>query len=534
MTFIFADLFLFPERRIALFLSAIGQKFLSVYRSCGTYIAFLTILLTVYLVRPNYVSFGYIFLLLTWIIGRQLVERTKKRLWFPLKAYAIVVFIFIYSLSSFRSIEVWLSRLIDLYFYLGYDSEASSLENVWESLAVLIVMQLYSYERRQSRYNKSDDADVLEFGVLGFIKRFVVWHSNKILFIAVFYASLSPISTFGFLYLLGLVICSTFPKASRIPSKLFLVYTGFLVTAEYLFQMWGRQAAMFPGQKHSNISLLLGFRVFKPGFWGLEFGLRGKVLVIAACTLQYNVFRWLEKMPSTILNKGKWEEPCPLFVSAEDANINSSIPSEENKQSTDSEALSVKREGARSHSWPFFSPGLSESHNPMSPRAGGSEGSSSNKYSFGYIWGSTKESHKWNKKRILTLRKERFETQKLISKIYLKFWMENMFNLFGLEINMIALLLASFALLNAISLVYIALLATCIILNRHIIRKIWPILVFLFASILILEYFAIWKSMWPSNHPDETNARCHDCWKISTMYFSYCKYCWLGITLLAI
>ncbi|PQQ16802.1 piezo-type mechanosensitive ion channel homolog isoform X2 [Prunus yedoensis var. nudiflora] len=469
------------ERRIALFLSAIGQKFLSVYRSCGTYIAFLTILLTVYL------------------------------------------------LEQFPSIEVWLSRLIDLYFYLGYDSEASSLENVWESLAVLIVMQLYSYERRQSRYNKSDDADVLEFGVLGFIKRFVVWHSNKILFIAVFYASLSPISAFGFLYLLGLVICSTLPKASRIPSKLFLVYTGFLVTAEYLFQMWGRQAAMFPGQKHSNISLLLGFRVFKPGFWGLEFGLRGKVLVIAACTLQYNVFRWLEKMPSTILNKGKWEEPCPLFVSAEDANINSSIPSEENKPSTDSEALSVKRDGARSHSWPFFSPGLSESPNPVSPGAGGSEGSSSNKYSFGYIWGSTKESHKWNKKRILALRKERFETQKLISKIYLKFWMENMFNLFGLEINMIALLLASFALLNAISLVYIALLATCIILNRHIIRKIWPILVFLFASILILEYFAIWKSMWPSNHPDETNARCHDCWKISTMYFSYCKYCWLGL-----
>ncbi|CAB4291784.1 unnamed protein product [Prunus armeniaca] len=476
------------EKRIALFLSAIGQRFLSVYRSCGTYIAFLTILLTVYLVRPNYVSFGYIFLLLAWIIGRQLVERTKKRLWFPLKAYAIVVFIFIYSLSSFRCIEVWLSRLIDLYFYLGYDSEASSLENVWESLAVLIVMQLYSYERRQSRYNKPDDADVLEFGVLGFIKRFVVWHSNKILFIAVFYASLSPISAFGFLYLLGLVICSTLPKASRIPSKLFLVYTGFLVTAEYLFQMWGRQAAMFPGQKHSNISLLLGFRVFKPGFWGLEFGLRGKVLVIAACTLQYNVFRWLGKMPSTILNKGKWEEPCPLFVSAEDANINSSIPSEENKPSKDSEALSVKREGARSHSWPYFSPGLSESLNPVSPRAGGSEGSSSNKYSFGYIWGSTKESHKWNKKRILALRKERFETQKLISKIYLKFWMENMFNLFGLEINMIALLLASFALLNAISL-----------------------------------------STWPSNHPDETNARCHDCWKISTMYFSYCKYCWLGL-----
>ncbi|TQD69706.1 hypothetical protein C1H46_044761 [Malus baccata] len=120
---------------------------------------------------------------------------------------------------------------------------------------------------------------------------------------------------------------------------------GFLVTSEYLFQMWGRQAAMFPGQKQSYISLFLGFRVFKPGFWGLESGLRGKVLVIAACTLQYNVFRWLKKMPSTILNNGKWEEPCPLFVSTEDANINGSIPREDNKPSTDSEAISVKQEG---------------------------------------------------------------------------------------------------------------------------------------------------------------------------------------------
>ncbi|KAF2298634.1 hypothetical protein GH714_024432 [Hevea brasiliensis] len=47
------------ESRIASFLSAVGQKFLSMYRSCGTYIAFLTILFTVYLVTPNYISFGF-------------------------------------------------------------------------------------------------------------------------------------------------------------------------------------------------------------------------------------------------------------------------------------------------------------------------------------------------------------------------------------------------------------------------------------------------------------------------------------------
>ncbi|KAI4301305.1 hypothetical protein L6164_034596 [Bauhinia variegata] len=447
--------------RIASYLSAIGQKFLSVYRSFGTYVAFLTILLTVYLVRPNYISFGYIFLLLLWIIGRQLVERTKRRLWFPLKVYAIVVFIFIYSLSSFSNLEMWLSELIDLYFYLGYDSKASSFDNVWESLAILIVMQLYSYERRKS----------------------------------------------------------------RIPSKSFLAYTGFLVIAEYLFQMWGKQAEMFPGQKHSDISLFLGFNVYQPGFWGLESGLRGKVLVIAACTLQYNVFRWLERMPKIILNEGKWEEPCPLFVSAEDVFSDFSTF---NDVSSDSHPPSAKQEEVSNKSLQIITSGLSQAHNTASLKTEGSD-SNSKRYTFEFIWGSTKESHRWNKKRIVSLRKERFETQKDLLKIYLKFWMENMFKLFGLEINMIALLLASFALLNAISMLYIALLAACVLLNRQIICKVWPIFVFLFASILILEYFVIWKDMFPSKSHNPSEIHCHECWKVSMLHFHYCKQCWLGL-----
>ncbi|XP_027363086.1 piezo-type mechanosensitive ion channel homolog isoform X4 [Abrus precatorius] len=515
------------ERRIASYLSAVGEKFLSIYRSCGTYIAFLTILLTVYMVRPNYISFGYIFLLLLWIIGRQLVERTKRQLWLPLKVYAILVFIFIYTLSSFSSFEMWLSKLIDLYFYLGYDSNSSSFHNVWESLAVLIVMQLYSYERRQSKQNRLDHADQLEGGALGFIKRFLIWHSQKILFITLFYAALSPISAFGLLYLIGLVSCSILPKTSSIPSKSFLAYTGFLVTAEYLFQMWGKQAKMFPGQKHSDISLFLGFQVFQSGFWGLESGLRGKVLVIMACTLQYNVFRWLERMPNTFLSKGQWEEPCPLFVSTEDAFDDVTTCNAENKPSYNSHPPSAIKEGVSNKSLQTITSGLSQAPDTPSSKTGGSD-SNSKKYSFGFIWGSSKESHKWNKKRIVSLRKERFETQKTVLKIYLKFWMENIFNLFGLEINMISLLLASFALLNALSMLYIALLVACILLNRKLIRKVWPIFVFLFASILILEYLAIWKDMLSLDSHVPSEIHCHDCWKISTLHFRYCEKCWLG------
>ncbi|XP_027936634.1 piezo-type mechanosensitive ion channel homolog isoform X1 [Vigna unguiculata] len=514
------------ERRIASYLSATGQKFLSLYRSCGTYIAFLTILLTVYMVRPNYISFGYVLLLLLWIIGRQLVERTKRQLWLPLKVYAILVFIFIYSLSSFSSLEMWLSKLIDLYFYLGYDSKASSFDNIWESMAVLIVMQLYSYERRNNKQNSQDHMDQLEPGALGFIRRFIIWHSQKILFIALFYASLSSISAFGFVYLVGLVFCSILPKVSTIPSKSFLAYTGFLVTAEYLFQLLGKQAKMFPGQKYSDISLFLGFHVFQPGFWGLESGLRGKVLVIVACTLQYNVFRWLERMPSEVLSKGQWEEPCPLFVPTEDAYINDAMCNEESKGSYNSHPPSSVKERTPGKSLQIITSGLSQAPDTPSSKRGGSD-SNGKKYSFGFIWGSSKESHKWNKKRIIALRKERFETQKTVLKIYLKFWIENMFNLFGLEINMISLLLVSFALLNALSMLYIALLAACILLNRQIVRKVWPMFVFLFASILILEYLVIWKDMKLSN--SHASNRCHDCWKISHPYFHFCEKCWFGL-----
>ncbi|KAK6940875.1 Piezo non-specific cation channel, R-Ras-binding domain, partial [Dillenia turbinata] len=512
---------LIHERRIASYLGAIGQECLSIYRSCGTYVAFLTILVTVYLVTPNYVSFGYLFLLLLWISGRQLVEKTKKRLWFPLKAYAVLVFVFIYSLSICPTFQMWLSDMIDLHRYLGFESEASLFKNVWISLAVLIVMQLYSYERRESRLNRLEDS-----GVPGFFRRFLIWHSQKILLVMIFYASLSPVCASGLVYLLGLVICSTLPKASRIPSKCFLVYTGLMVLTEYLFQMFGELAEMFPGQKNSDLSLFLGFEVFQPGFWGLESGLRGKILVIAACTLQYNVFRWLEKMPRTILNSKKWEEPCPLFLSAEDAWSVVSVSNGETKLDLDSITESEKQNGLTCNIWPYLS-------HPITSEAEASQNGHTGKDSFAYIWGSSEGTHKWNKRHIITLKKERFEAQKTALKVYLMFWIENMFNLFGLEINMIALLLASFALLNVVSLLYIALLAACILLDRRTLRKLWPMFVFLFASILILEYFALWRNtvLLNQDQPSETAVHCHECWRSSNLYLNFCKNCWLGLVI---
>jgi hypothetical protein len=524
------SIFYFAEKKIASYLSKISQKFLSVYRSYGTYVAFLTILLTLYLVTPNYISFGYLFFLLLWIIGRQLVEKTKRRLWFPLKVYAALVFIFTYSLSISPLFAHLVSKLVNLYPDLGFDPEASLLENVWQSLAILIVMQLYSYERRQNSDKNFGVSEASVSGVLGFLRRLLIWHSEKLLSISVFYACLSSISLSGLVYLFGLIVFSTLPKVSRIPSKVYLVYTGLLALSEYLFQMLCKPAQMCPSQRLHGLSAFLGLKHYSSGFWGVEHGLRGKVLVIVACTIQYNVFHWLDLMPTSIVHEGKWEEPCQLFFSF--GQSASPMNSREESHFSNRFAFLFSKVQGLMHSSSSSSLNSGNTYKTPESVQNVTKGSDEEKrYSFAKMWGMSKESHKWDKKRIISLKRERFETQKMTFKSYMTFWMENLFRLRGLEINMIVLLLASFTLLNAVSMFYIMCLVACILMNRDLIQKLWPLFVFLFASVLILEYFALWKDgiLWLKGG-DDIEVRCHECWKNSRIFFDYCSKCWLGMS----
>ncbi|XP_039019748.1 piezo-type mechanosensitive ion channel homolog isoform X1 [Hibiscus syriacus] len=509
------------ERKIGLYLNAIGQKFLLIYRPCGAYIVFLTILLTVYVVIPNYSSFGYLFFLLMWITERQLVGKTVKRLWLPLKVYAIAVFVFIYGLSAFSWLQEWLSGLVKLSSAFGYNPEASMLNNICESLAVLIVMQLHSYERRQSE-NFAPRDDMPKTDSFSFLKRFLIWHSEKILYLAVFYASLSPISALGFSYLFGLVICMVLSKNSQIPSKLLLVYTALLVMIEYPFQMWGYQAEMFPGQKHYSVSFFLGLQVYEPGFFGVESGLRGKVLVIIACILQHNVSQWFEKMPCNFINEGWLQDSCDLFIATEIASNEATVFTR--GKFLDVNLLLSKMKNTRSYSCPSLKTSFSRGMDPV----GGIEGRN---YTNRRSQESSYNNLRWKRKQIHVLKKERLAMQKASLKVYIKFWVENMFNLFGLEINMIALLLASFSVLNAISLLYIASLAACILLPRDIISKLWLLFVFLFASVITLEYMAFFLNLtsWMHLYPTKAEVLCDDCWRSSHIHFDYCQKCWLGL-----
>jgi piezo-type mechanosensitive ion channel component 1/2 len=494
-------------------------------------VAFLTILLTLYLVPPNYISFGYLFFLLFWIIGRQLVEKTKRRLWFPLKVYATVIFVFIYSLSVSPIFAELVSKFIKLYPDLGFDPEASLLKNVWQSLAVLIVMQLYSYERRQNSVENFGVSGASDSGLMGLLRRFLIWHSEKILSTSVFYACLSSISLSGLIYLIGLIVFSTLPKVSRVPSKVYLAYTGLLAASEYLFQMVCKHAEMCPGQRFHGWSVFFGVKYYDSGLWGVEYGLRGKVLVIVACTIQYNVFHWLDLMPTSLVHKNKWEEPCQLFISY-DPSYSRVRSKEESHSSNRFTSLVSKVQGLIGSS---SNPSLGSDNTLLKSEHVDNVAKESNeekRYSFANIWGLSKESHKWDKKRIISLKRERFQTQKTTFKCYMKFWIENLFKLRGLEINMIVLLLASFTLLNVVSIFYIMCLIVCILMNRDLIQKLWPLFVILFAFILILEYFALWNYRMPwFRETNDIEVHCIECWKNSTIFFYYCSKCWLGMSL---
>lgn len=526
------------------YLLTIGQMFQATYRSCGTYIACLTILVTVYLVNPNYIAFGYLTFLLVWIIGRQLLEKTRKRLWLPLLIYAMLVFIFTYVLSSFPSLQMWLSRRILLYPYTGLKPGASLFENIWESLAILVVMQLYRYERTQAKaeslYEKIDESVQSHNGFLGFVKRFLIWHGGKILSVAVFYASISPVSLFGFGYLISLVFVTNLPKTSHFPAKLYSSYTGILVACEYLFQMLGSQFQMFPGQKYGDFSAWLGFQVFEKGFFGIELGLRSKILVLIVCTLQYNAFQWLDRMPDSLINTEKWAEPCHLFISPQNKGqrefsqekaplIEKPKPFYQEQSDLDGFSVNIYSgtnkvgQTLPTQSCSSFSTGMVSSSMAVNYQTGLPDHISQS------FLGRTKESCKSNKKILLALKKERYETQLHTLKLYAKFWAGNIFNLFGLEISMLTLLLASFTVLNSISLLYVLVLGLCILLSRRTLYFLWPVFFMLFSCILLLEYLALGNTVTTWNHNNTHKLRCHDCWNSSKLQFSYCTKCWLGV-----
>jgi hypothetical protein len=180
-------------------------------------------------------------------------------------------------------------------------------------------MEVYKFERNQKALAPEDTEEGIyqddsNFGFVGLIKRLLILHTGKLLSIAVFYAAITPVSALGFFYLIMLVVTCNMSKTSSLPGQTYVLYTSFIIMIEYLFQMWGQNAEMFPDQVHGEFAYWLGLRVFEAGFWGLESGLRSRVIVLMMCILKCTTLGWYELLPASFRVDEHYGEPCLLFA----------------------------------------------------------------------------------------------------------------------------------------------------------------------------------------------------------------------------
>ena len=509
----------------------------------GTYIAYTTILCLIYGVAQSYASFGYLFFLLCWVIGRQVVGKSEQQLWLPLMIFAGVVFIVRYILCAFPGTQDYVNDHIPLAEGLGFHKDMSIFGNLWDCLTILIVMQLFRYERAQKEYSLEDPEQAgdhinLTFGYIALMKRFLILHSCKVLSVAVFYVAITPVSAFGFVYLVMLILTCNMSKTARLPGQIIAQYTAVLMVIEYLFQLWGEKEDMVLGQVHGEFTFWLGLRLYDSGFWATEAGMRSKAVVLAACVLQSTTLGWLELLPASLRVDEQYEEPCLLFLPYPRRNRSSfKSPLEPPSPATPSPQDSLSRDRSLSQSTPISAWKSSISTAESSAGSGRFVSQtpmqgSLNEDSSRNLRGIGSESRQWTKSKVLLQKHDRYEAQVRTMNIYIKHIIEHFCQLYGLELSMIALLVASFALLNVVSLIYVFILALCILLNKRTLKTFWPIFVVLFGVILVAEYVVLCKAPPLWNTPDPmfgtTSARCADCLQSYTGHFSYCWKCWLG------
>jgi hypothetical protein len=456
----------------------------------------------------------------------------------------MLVFITRYTLSTFPVLQNYAESWISLYLDLGFDPNASVFQHIWDPLVILIVMEIFKFERAQNvpvteDSEQTGDRIDSNLGYTGFLKRLLILHIGKLLTIAVFCAAIMPVSAIGFIYLIMLLATCNMSKTSRLPGQTYAIYTALVVMGEYLFQMWGQDLEMFAGQQHGEFAHWVGLWQFEEGFWGVEAGLRSRVLVLIMCIVQCTTLGWLELLPSSLRVNERYEEPCLLFLPY--TRQTRSMP-----QFSERPDPSVKRPQRNVHVHDNQTVARTLS---LQLNAAGPEATSSTSYSrsagsgienetlratkLESPGGSSLESRRQLKRVMTSLKQERYDAQLRTLSIYVKHTAEHFFQLYGLELSMLALLISSFALLNVFSLLYIAILALCIILSRRALRTLWPFFVLIFASIMVSEYVVLGKTpppwILPPSFKAEDEINCHDCWTDYSSHYTYCWHCWLGM-----
>ncbi|GAB2213632.1 hypothetical protein Droror1_Dr00017944 [Drosera rotundifolia] len=76
-------------------------------------------------------------------------------------------------------------------------------------------------------------------------------------------------------------------------------------------------------------------------------------------------------------------------------------------------------------------------------------------------------------------------------------------------------------------------LSCCIVeyKEKRLVVELLPVLVVMFSCVLMIEYFAAWKSPLPVKQQSilEGTLHCHNCWRSTNVNPQYCEGYWLGL-----
>ncbi|GBG87247.1 hypothetical protein CBR_g45306 [Chara braunii] len=511
----------------------------------------------------------------------------KSAMWLPIVLFATMVMMVRYVCGAFPDFKDLLQKQMNLdtkemsAVGLNYEPGTPLYRQLWDSTLLLCIVQLHRIHRyghrrsrrslqhpkhdvseyhsvspevvsdsshgetvmgngnhRSSGQSSSSDNDVrdreqadfgsemgdINYGYLGFLKRLSIVHCHKPVAIAIFYASVSPVCAVGFLYLSLLIIFFNFGRFWAIRARIVVIYTAVVMAAQYFLQV----------------------AVAEDGMWSPEFEkkMKSKTLVMAACVFEHSCMWWRERLPSYLRGDPTVGDNCLLFIPALRRSRPVNIRTLGGHSTDDLDAVPVMSvpsdsanfiqvEGTDYNSGKRRKIGTEAScltvvkvkETPQGEAKPTPEGTSRNP---SFENRGDGRSRRWSKKVIQDIRQFRYQAQMDTLQRYVRYVVEHFFLLYGLEISMLTLLLAAFAVLNVFSVVYVGLLALCILLPRRHLQGLWSSFVFLFAAILVAEYVVLWRT-----GPSQGDAAkpCSACWFNKEPKDDQCWECWLGVSL---
>lgn len=340
-------------------------------------------------------------------------------------------------------------------------------------------------------------------GMLPLLKRFLILHSSKLLAVAAFAAAMQQPGAIGSILVVGIVMLTPLlggPQArSRRPLLLASIMAVETVAVAWLLMEYSIQIHWLRNLLGPIDGLVVqmlqwaGLRPVETGAANLEAVLRMKFFVLVAIVLKRRALRWEKQLPAEVREAGKAGNPCCLFwpptaVAVHDGDTTAEgVWARLRKQSfVQSLLLAVQQAQDRVRSntsralraidWPETSDSNARGTGVHQADANDRQLNASSHTEVG-------ERHKQ------VHRLARWLHQIKLFRLAAQDLSESLWQDWGLEISMLALILSAFLFINLLSLFLIALVAVGMAVHPNKRRHLWRLMVVpTLAVLLILEY----------------------------------------------